>query len=276
LTSGARPDLIALRPAPVQISWLGFPGTTGHPEIDYIIADEYVIPPEFSDCYSETPLYLPNCFQPSDRHREVAPAPGKCDCQLPASAFVFCCFNNSYKITPEIFNAWMRILQKVPDSVLWLLADNPSVQINLHKAAEVNGVDPSRLVFAERVAPPLYLSRYQLADLFLDTAPFNAGTTANDAIWMGVPVLTMAGRAFASRMAGSILNSLGIARELVVSNLEDYEKRAVELAALPGQLEALRNTLREARRSSPIFNTTDFARNLEALYRGVMLSHALK
>lgn len=270
LTSGARPNLLALRPAPVQVSWLGFPGTTGHPEIDYIITDKYVIPPETAAFYSETPVSLPGCFQPSDRHREVAgKPPARSECGLPEGAFVFCCFNNSYKITPEQFRVWMRILRQVPGSVLWLIEDNPSVPVNLRKAAEADGFDPSRLVFSGRVAPPVYLARYTLADLFLDTMPFNAGTTANDAIWMGLPVLTMSGKAFASRMAGSLLSSLGLASQLVTSGWDDYERRAVELATERLELKKIRNLLISARTSAAIFNTSHFARELESVYRKI-------
>lgn len=268
LTSGARPNLLGWRPAPVQIAYLGFPGTTGHPEIDYLLADEYLVPAAQAAHYSEQPLYLPDCFQPSDRRRELAPPPTRGECGLPENGFVFCCFNNNYKITPEIFAAWMRILEAVPGSVLWLLADNPPARDNLLAAAGRHGIDPARLIFVGRAAPPVYLSRYRLADLFLDTTPFNAGTTANDALWQGLPLLTLSGRAFASRMAGSLLHTLGL-DELVCASLADYQARAIEIARAPDRLAALRARLEAARASSPLFDMNRLSGNLEALYRRV-------
>ena len=268
LTAGARLTLLALRPAPIQIAYLGFPGTTGHPEIDYLIADKYVLPTELAKAYSETPLYLPRCFQPCDSRREVAPPLSRSEFLLPQTSFVFCCFNNNYKITPELFAVWMRIISRVPGSVLWLLADNRWARENLVGAAEQHGIDPARLIFAERAAPPIYLARYRLADLFLDTTPFNAGTTANDALWMGLPLLTLSGRAFASRMAGSLLCSLGL-NELVTTNFVDYEARAVELANAPQRMMQLRLALQAAHNSNPVFAMTCFARDLEVIYSDV-------
>ena len=272
LTAGARPNLIAFRPAPIQIAYLGFPGTTGHPEIDYQIVDRYVFQAEHAAAYSEVPLFLPHCFQPSDRQREIASPPTRAECLLPESGFVFCCFNNNYKITPELFSVWMRILARVPGSVLWLLADNPWSRANLSRAAERDEVDPARLIFAERVAPPIYLSRYRLADLFLDTTPFNAGTTANDALALGLPVLTLSGRAFASRMAGSLLRAMGL-DELLALDLDDYESRAVALATAPQRLSRLRRELDESREHGPVFDMPRFARDLEALYANVAARH---
>jgi predicted O-linked N-acetylglucosamine transferase (SPINDLY family) len=268
LTAGARPQLLALRPAPIQITWLGFPGSSGHPDIDYLIADAYVIPPEFDECYSESVLYLPHCFQPSDRQREVATPPSRAQCGLPDNAFVFCCFNNNYKITPEVFECWLRILHQVPGSVLWLLADNPWAQAHLLQTARQGGLDPARLVFAQRTAPALYLARYLAADLFLDTYPFNAGTTANDALWLGLPLLTCSGRAFASRMAASLLHHLGL-DALISTDLADYEARAVALARSPAALAALRQQLAAVRHSSRVFDMPRLARDLEALYAEV-------
>lgn len=268
LTSGARPNLLSHRLAPLQISWLGFPGTSGHPEIDYLLVDRYVVPPGYAHAYSETPLYLPQCFQPSDPLRDVAPALVRKDLGLPETGFVFCCFNNNYKITAQLFAAWMRILSRVPGSVLWLLADSSWAREHLQAAAESHGVDSNRLVFSERVAPPVYLARYRLADLFLDTTPFNAGTTANDALWMGLPLLTLSGQAFASRMAGSLLHTLGL-DELITTSLEAYEDRAIGIALAPGRSAQLRCAIETARNVSPLFNMAAFARDLEALYEEV-------
>lgn len=260
LTSGARPNILAYRPAPVQMTYLGFPGPTGHPCIDYVIADRYLIPDSERPYYTEKPLYLPKVFQSSDRRRPVSPLPTRSEIGLPADVFVYCSFNNNYKFSEEVFNCWMRILQRVPDSVLWLLADNQWSQANLTMRAEAQGIDKARLVFAPRVAPPDYLARYTAADLFLDAYPFNAGTTANDALWMGLPVLTRSGRTFASRMAGGLLTSLGMP-ELITESLEEYEERAVELGSRPGEYRPLRERLAHRRQTSPLFDMTEFVKD---------------
>lgn len=257
LTSGARPNILSYRPAPVQMTYLGFPGTSGHPAVDYVIADRFLIPDEEKPFYTESPLYLPHVFQSSDRRRPVAPLPERQACGLPESGFVYCSFNNNYKFTPEVFDCWMRILQRVPDSWLWLLADNEWSQAELTARAEANGIDRARLIFAPRVAPPLYLARYTAADLFLDAYPFNAGTTANDALWMGLPVLTLSGRTFASRMAGSLLNALGLP-ELITDSLAAYEAQAVALATDRTTYRSLRQRLTEARQTSPLFDMPRF------------------
>jgi predicted O-linked N-acetylglucosamine transferase (SPINDLY family) len=262
LTSGARPDIPAYRPAPVQMTYLGFPGTTGLPGIDYVIADRYLIPDSEKTYYSETPLYLAQIYQCSDRQRPVGALPSRAECGLPEDRFVFCSFNNNYKFNEEVFDSWMRILQRVEHSVLWLLADNPWAQANLCARAQAQGVAPSRLLFAPRVAPAQYLARYSAADLFLDAYPFNAGTTANDALWMGLPVLTRSGRTFASRMAGSLLTSLGLP-ELITTTLADYEDRAVALATQAGLLPALRQRLAQGREQSVLFDTPRFVRDFE-------------
>ncbi len=260
ITSGARPDIIAWRPAPVQITYLGFPGPTGHPGIDYVIADRYLIPDVEKPYYSETPLYLPHVFQCSDRQRPVAALPTRQECGLPESGFVFCCFNNNYKFTPEMFAAWMHILEQTPGSVLWLLADNPwSKQALLARAAEY-GIDPGRLLFAPRVSPDQYLARYTAADLFLDAYPFNGGTTANDALWMGLPVLTRSGRTFAARMAGSLLTALDLP-ELITVTLEEYTARAIEIAANATMHADLKQRLTAGRATSPLFDMPRFVRD---------------
>lgn len=262
LTSGARPNILAFRPAPVQVTYLGFPGPTGLPCVDYVIADEYLIPDSEKPFYSERPLYLP-VFQCSDRQRPVAVLPSRAECGLPEDRFVFCCFNNNYKFNEEQFDCWMRILQQVPGSVFWLLADNQWSQSNLCARAESLGVARERLIFAPRVAPELYLARYTVADLFLDAYPFNGGTTANDALWMGLPVLTRSGRTFASRMAGSLLTALELP-ELITRSLSEYEQRAVELARDKQQLGGLRQRLKHGRENSLLFDMPSFVRSFEA------------
>ncbi|MBL8325146.1 MAG: acetylglucosamine transferase, partial [Rubrivivax sp.] len=210
LTSGARPAILGMRPAPVQVSYLGLPGTSALPGVDWMLADRYVVPPELARYCSERPIYLPHVYQVSDRRREVAAAPSRARYGLPEDAFVYCSFNNNHKFTPQMFGAWMRILGAVPGSVLWLLADNDTARANMVHAALAAGIAPERLVFAPRVSPAEYLSRFTLADLVLDTFPFNAGTTASDALWMGVPILTLSGRTYISRMAGSLLTAVGL------------------------------------------------------------------
>ncbi|UUY09024.1 acetylglucosamine transferase [Pseudomonas sp. J452] len=271
LTSGARPNILAYRPAPVQITYLGFPGPTGLPCIDYVIADHYLIPDAEKPFYSETPLYLP-AFQCSDRQRPVAALPSRAECGLPPDSFVFCCFNNNYKFNEEMFSCWMRILAQVPNSVFWLLADNQWSQANLLACAEQHGVARERLIFAPRVAPELYLARYTAADLFLDAYPFNGGTTANDALWMGLPVLTRSGRTFASRMAGSLLTALELP-ELITNDLASYEQRAVELASAPAVLQALKERLQRGRDASPLFDMPRFVRSFED---GLLAAHQRK
>lgn len=261
-TSGARMHMLALRPAPVQVTYLGLPATTGMACIDYVIADRFLIPEEYAANYSEKPIYMPDVYQVSDRKRLCAPAPTRKGCGLPAEGFVFCSFNNNYKYTPEVFAAWMNILRRVPGSVLWLLSDNPWAQANLQREAAASGLDPERLVFTERALPEHYLARYALPDLFLDTFPFNAGTTANDALWMGLPVLTMAGRSFAARMAGALLTAAGLP-ELITYDLQAYEDKAVELATTPGASLRLREHLETERASGVLFDTPRFVRNLE-------------
>jgi predicted O-linked N-acetylglucosamine transferase (SPINDLY family)/glycosyltransferase involved in cell wall biosynthesis len=266
LTSGARPLILAHRPAPVQITYLGFPGTTGLPWIDYVIADRYLIPEEVVPFYTEKPLYLPNCFQVSDSRREVAPMPIRAAYNLPDNAFVFCSFNNNYKYTPEMFAVWMRILKRVPKSLLWLLADNEWAKENLLTAAKKHGISKERLIFAPREAPPLYLARYQIADLFLDTYPFNGGTTANDALFMGLPLLTLSGSCFAARMAGSLLTNLGVP-ELIATGLKEYEEKAVRFAKNRTELNELKKRLDENRVSGPVFDLPRLVRDLEGELR---------
>ena len=265
-TFGARPNLLAARPAPVQITYLGLPATTAFPFIDYVIADRYLIPPESTQYYTERMLYMPDIYQVSDRQRVISEAPSRASCGLPDTGFVFCSFNNNYKFTPEMFDIWMSILKRVPDSVLWLLSDNEWAEANLREAAIARGVDEQRLVFAKRASAADFLARLSIADLFLDTYPFNAGTTANDALWAGLPVLTCAGRAFASRMAGALLTAAGLP-ELITDNLRDYEEKAVALTQASQELGRFRTLLAQVKANGVLFDTPRFTRNLEQRFR---------
>jgi predicted O-linked N-acetylglucosamine transferase (SPINDLY family) len=269
LTQGARPGILAWRPAPVQVTWLGFPGPTAIPGIDYVIADAFVLPPGLEAHFTERPLRMPHTFQINDRRRVIGPPTGRAAHGLPADGFVFCSFNSTAKITPEMFAMWMRILRRVPDSVLWLLAEEEDTRGNLAREAEAAGVPADRLVFADRVPQPDYLARFALADLFLDTAPFNAGTTASDALWAGLPLLTCAGRTFCSRMAGSLLHAVGLP-ELVTHSPADYEELAVALATDRARLAGLRRRLAENRDRSPLFDTPRFVRDYEDLLASVV------
>ncbi len=262
LTSGCRAGILARRPAPVQVTYLGFPGVTALPGVDYVIADRFVLPPESARFFAEKPLYLPTVFQVSDRQRPIGPRPARADVGLPEDAVVLCCFNNSYKFTEEIFTVWLNIMRRCPHAVLWLLADNEWQRDNLIRTAAERGMEPSRLVFAGRTSPPDYLARYRLADLFLDTFPFNAGTTANDALWMGLPVLTRSGRTFASRMAGSLLRATGLSG-LITNDFRAYEDRAVALAAEPAVLAGLRRKLERDRDTCPLFDIPRLVREIE-------------
>ncbi|UCV17964.1 tetratricopeptide repeat protein [Ferribacterium limneticum] len=265
-TQDARTAIFAARPAPVQVNYLGFPGSMGAAYIDYIIADDFVIPEAARPHYAEQVVHLPECFQGNDDRRAIDTQPQtRAAHGLPEKAFVFCAFNNTYKLTPEFFDLWMRLLAAVPDSVLWLASADASVQRNLRAEAERRGIAPERLVFSPRIRYAEHLARLQLADLFLDTLPFNAGTTASDALWAGVPVLTCAGRAFSARMAGSLLRALGLP-ELITGSLAAYEARALELAANPAVLSALRSRLANNRATHPLFDTRRFTRHLEQAY----------
>ncbi len=265
LTLGSRHDILSYRPAPLQLTWLGFPGSTALPEIDYVLCDSFVFPPELEPYFSEKPLRLPQVFQVNDRQRLISPRPTRESCGLPEEAFVFCSFNNTYKITPEVFKVWMRILKRVPQSILWLIAENATVRTNLHEQAKKQGISTDRILFAERALPSDYLARFQVADLFLDTFPFGGGTTASDALWAGLPFLTYSGKTFASRMAGSLLNTVELT-ELITYSLSEYENKAVELANQPERIEIMKQHLIDNRLSFALFDTPRFVRDLEALY----------
>jgi len=268
-TQHARPQIAAFRPAPVQASYLGFPATMGADFIDYVIVDEFVAPATEQPFFAEKLVHLPGCYQVNDRQRAIAPsAPSRADCALPREGFVFCSFNNSYKITPDFFACWMRLLAAVRGSVLWLLEANELVAHNLRREAERRGVDPARLVFAPRALLPEHLARHRNADLFIDTLPCNAHTTASDALWAGLPVLTCAGSTFAGRVAGSLVAAIGLP-ELIATSLADYERAALALAGDPRKLADLRARLRRNRDSSSVFDLPQTTRNLEAAYTGM-------
>ena len=229
-TVGYRFGIFANRPAPIQVSYLGYPATMGTPLIDYVIADEVVVPLAHQQFFTEKIVHLPDCYQVNDSKRKIAEdTPARQAVGLPERGFVFCCFNNNYKITPRIFDCWMRILERVEGSALWLLEDNAAAASNLRKEAAARRIEPDRLVFAKRVPLGEHLARHRLADLFLDTFPFNAHTTASDALWTGLPVLTCLGETFAGRVAASLLNAIGLP-ELISTTLEAYEHMAIDFA----------------------------------------------
>ncbi|NRF70226.1 tetratricopeptide repeat protein [Aquincola sp. S2] len=271
LTSGARPGILGHRAAPVQVSYLGLPGTSALPGVDWILADRFVIPEHEQRFYSERPIYLPHCYQVSDRRRDVAPTPERATYGLPDDAFVFCSFNNNFKFTLDVFQAWMRILRQVPDSVLWLLADNDTARANMLREADAHGIARERLIFAPRVAPPEYLARFQLADLVLDTFPYNAGTTASDALWMGTPILTLAGRSYISRMAGSLLTAVGLP-DLITETLTDYERLAVAIGRTPARAASYKRYLAEHGRQSPLFDLPRLVRDIETEFERLALA----
>ena len=270
LTNGARPAILGHRAAPVQVSYLGLPGTSALPGVEWMLADRYVMPEALLPYCTEKPIYLPHCYQVSDRQREVAPLPTRSRYGLTDEQFVYCSFNNNHKFTPEMFGAWMRILAQVPGSVLWLLADNDTARNNMLRVAGEHGITPERLVFAPRVAPSEYLARFTLADVMLDTFPFNAGTTASDALWMGTPIVTRAGRTYISRMAGSLLNAVGLP-DLVTENLADYERLAVTLGRNPPRVTSYKRYLAEHGRSSPLFDMPQTVRDIEAAFERLAL-----
>ncbi|MBK1718872.1 hypothetical protein [Thiocystis violacea] len=271
-TKNARIEILALRPSPIQVTWLGFPGGLGAAFIDYLIADPIVLPPDQTAHYDEAIAYLPDAYAPVDERRRVAETPTRAAVGLPDTGFVFCCFNDPYKITPDVFDRWCRLLQAVPDSVLWLYARTAAVRANLARAAADRGVSEDRLIFADRRPQAEHLARIALADLFLDTLPVNAHTTASDALWMGVPLVTCLGETFQSRVAASLLSAVGV-RELIAANLDEYQALALELATHPARLADLKARLIEARDRAPFFDGERFARNLEALYRRIWERH---
>ena len=262
----ARTAIFALRAAPIQVSYLGYPGTMGAEYIDYLVADRTLIPPLQQSHYTEKLVYLPDTYQANDRTRRIADRLfTRSEAGLPQDGFVFTCFNNNYKITPEVFGSWMRILQQVDDSVLWLFEDNRSAAAHLRSEAARRNVSPDRLVFAHYMPLPEHLARHRLADLFLDTLPYNAHTTASDALWAGLPVLTRVGDTFPGRVAASLLNAIGLP-ELVTATPQEYEDLAVALARSPDKLPALKRKLADNRLTTPLFDTLLFKTHIEAAY----------
>jgi protein O-GlcNAc transferase len=261
-----RLNVLARRPAPIQLNYLGYPGTSGANYIDYIFADSTVIPEDQGTFYAEQVVRLPGTYQINDSKRYVVPiAPERHECGLPERVFVFCCFNNTQKLNPEMFDTWTRLLRAKEDSVLWLLEGSPLASANLRAAAAERGVSPQRLIFAPKVSVADHLARQRRADLFLDTLPCNAHTTASDALWVGLPVLTCLGATFAGRVAGSLLKAIGL-DELVAPSLQEYEALALKLAQDHGYLAAIKDKLARNRHTSILFDTKRATRHIESAY----------
>jgi predicted O-linked N-acetylglucosamine transferase (SPINDLY family) len=267
-TSGARPWVLAHRPCPVQAKYMGYPGTSGTDFIDYLIADRTVVPPDQEKFFSEKVAALPDTLWVTDTARIVPTAPTRAETGLPETGFVFCCFNHNWKITAPIFDVWMRLLHQVDGSVLWLLEGNAAIGANLRKEAAARGIAPERLIFAGRTTPDQHLARQQVADLFLDTLPYNAHTTASDALWAGLPLVTLPGQSFPARVAASILKAANLP-ELIVPDLAAYENLALKLARDPAVLKSIREKLTDKSRM-PLFDTARFTRNLEAAYLAML------
>ena len=271
-TRDSRSGIFALRAAPIQVSYLGYLGTMGAPFIDYLLADPVLIPPESRAHYSEKIAYLPS-YQVNDSKRPLPQRTfSRAELGLPPEGFVFCCFNNTYKITPDTFESWMRILAAVPHSLLWLLGSSEPAERTLRREAELRGIDPKRLCFGRPLPFADYLARYRTADLFLDTLPYNAGTTASDALWVGLPVLTLPGQGLQARMAASLLTAVGLP-ELIATDRQHYERLAVALATDPVRLAALKRSLEDNRHRCTLFNTTAFTRSLESLLQQMYDRH---
>ena len=269
-TQDGRVGIFSCRAAPLQVSYLGYPGSIGAEYMDYLIADLTLIPQRSQQYYSEKIVYLPNSYQVNDSRRKIGEKVfTREELGLPDSGFVFCCFNNNYKITPGTFDRWMRILKQVDESVLWLIEDNPTAAVNLRKEAEKRGVQSQRLVFANRMPNADHLARHRAADLFIDTLPCNAHTTASDALWAGLPVLTCTGEAFASRVAASLLTAIDLP-ELITTTLDDYETLAVHLATHPERLETIRKKLDRHRLTTPLFDSQLFTKHVEDAYQQMM------
>jgi protein O-GlcNAc transferase len=265
-TEFARTEVLMRRPAPIQVNYLGFPATMGATFIDFIIGDYTLMRDHEEHYYSEKLVRLPDCYQPNDRKRLISDSKfRRNDLHLPDHSFVYCCFNNIYKIMPEQFNLWLNILREVEDSVLWLLASHPQARNNLKSLAQKNNIDPQRIIFADHMKHGDHLARLSHADLFLDTLPYNAHTTASDALWAGLPLLTQMGQSFHSRVAASLLNAMG-APELIVETAEDYKNLAITLANDQGKYAAIRRKIAQNKMSAPLFNTPLYVQNIENAY----------
>jgi len=278
-TQTSRSGIAALRPAPINMNWLGFPGTMGmasegKPLFDYILSDSFITPPDAASHYAEQLAVLPHCYQPNDRKRPIAKQPSRENCNLPEGAFVFCCFNQSFKITPEFFSIWMRLLNTMPNSVLWLLESNTWAKQNLINQAAKNNIAAERLIFAPRMSIADHLARHAHADLFLDTSPYNAHTTCSDALWMGLPVLTCVGDTFAARVAGSLLTASDMP-ELITYSLQDYENKALYFANNPTELGEIKQKLLVNQQTSALFDTNQFAHALENTYHSMWQQHLI-
>ncbi len=265
-TRDGRVPILARHPAPVTVHHVGFPGTLGAHFVDYFVADRFVAPPEHSEMFTEELAYLPDCYQPTDDTRSIGPRPSRRECGLPEQGFVFCNFNQSYKYTPDVFDSWCRLLMEVPGSVLWVLSWNQVSTEGLRAAAESRGLDPSRLVFAPRLNQYAHLGRLQVADLVLDTQPVNSHTTASDALWAGVPIVTRPGECFVSRVAGSIVHTMGVP-ELIARDDQEYVMIAKELATHTELFQRVKERVVQGRTQSPLFDSTRYTKNLERLYR---------
>jgi protein O-GlcNAc transferase len=268
-TLAGRFGVLARRAAPIQVNFLGYPATMGADWVDYIIADRTIIPAEHFQFYGERVVWLPHTYQANDDKNRIAErTTTRSECGLPETAFVFCCFNNTFKINPQIFDVWMRLLAATANSVLWLLGTNPTAERNLRSEAERRGIAPDRLIFAPRIAVADHMARHRQADLFLDTLPYNAHTTASDALWTGLPLVTCRGETFAGRVAASVLTAAGLP-ELITTSLEDYEALALKLAHDSALLGGMKEKLRHNRDSYPLFDTARFTRHIEAAYETI-------
>jgi predicted O-linked N-acetylglucosamine transferase (SPINDLY family) len=268
-TADARTGIFAFRAGPVQVNFLGYPGTMGADYYDYILADKTIIPEANAKFFSEKIAYLPNAYQPNDRKREISSRQfTRSELGLPEDSFIFCCFNNNYKITPSTFDSWCRILQAVENSALWLLEDNQIAVPNLQKEFAARGINPARLIFAPRIDPAEHLARQRHADLFIDTLPYNAHTTASDALWVGLPVLTLLGNTFSGRVAASLLNAIDLS-ELVTHSPGEYEALAIELGKNPEKLHSIKQKLTKNRLTTPLFDVDSFACDIERIYQNM-------
>ncbi|MGB9458251.1 MAG: tetratricopeptide repeat protein [Bryobacteraceae bacterium] len=273
-TTDARPEILHLRPAPVQVNYLGYPGTMGSDAVDFVVVDRHVVPADEQPYFAERLVELPDCYQANDRRRPIAPRiPARPECGLPETGFVFCCFNATYKITPPMFDIWMRLLSGVPGSVLWLLEPHRTAMANLRRESESRlAGGAARLAFAPSLPNPEHLARFAIADLFLDTLPYNAHTLTSDALWGGCPVITCVGRAFPGRVAGSLLRAVGLP-ELVTQTLADYEALALQLALDPARLREICGKLQANRLTTALFDSRRFTRHLESAFETMWRMH---
>ena len=268
-TTNSRTGIFSEKCAPIQINYLGYPGTSGANFIDYIIADKNLIPKENQKYYSENIIYLPNTYQVRDSTQKISNKIfTKDELGLPKNSFVFCCFNQNYKITPSVFDIWMRLIKKVEKSVLWLIKDNDVAVYNLKKEAEKRGVKSDRIIFAKHMPISEHLARHKIADLFVDTFPYTAHTTCSDALWSGLPVITRTGQSFASRVAGSLLNAVNL-KELITKTEKEYEDLILELAKNPKKLKEIKNKLKKNRLKEPLFNSKLYTKKIESAYKKI-------